>query len=205
MSRLICMIFVADLIVSRLIFLMTRSAVICRPVSSRLWSGFLVWLLFMILLLLPSGMVWRVCGVRVSEACISSLCCSRAFSACWVGKASTPLISDQLYITFIWLCVSWFHSQGVWAAPYTRLLWVALLASLADLVWYVFVGFCLGRGCWVVLNTKRLACWVSAAVVHWDFKVKARLESVLSVSLLKGVWCLVVPFMMGWLQPDSTW
>jgi hypothetical protein len=42
-SRLMCMVFVADLITCRLnIFL---SAVACRPVTPRLWGGFLVWLL----------------------------------------------------------------------------------------------------------------------------------------------------------------
>ena len=37
-----------------------------------------------------------------------------------------------------------------WQRPLrTRLLRVTLLALLADLVSYVFVGFRLGRGCWV--------------------------------------------------------
>ena len=42
-SRLICMNSVADLIACRLNFAM--SAMACRPVTPRLWSGFLVWLL----------------------------------------------------------------------------------------------------------------------------------------------------------------
>jgi len=43
MSRLIRVIFVADLTACRLKYFM--SAVACRPVTLRLWSGFLVWLL----------------------------------------------------------------------------------------------------------------------------------------------------------------
>jgi len=42
MSRLICMIFIADLIACRLDIMNT---VACRPITLRLWSGFLVWLL----------------------------------------------------------------------------------------------------------------------------------------------------------------
>jgi len=48
MSRLICMIFVVDLIALSLNFF--TSVVACRPVTPRLWSGFLVWLLQMVLL-----------------------------------------------------------------------------------------------------------------------------------------------------------
>jgi hypothetical protein len=43
MSRLICIMFVTDLIACRLDFNM--SAVARRPVTPRLWSGLLVWLL----------------------------------------------------------------------------------------------------------------------------------------------------------------
>jgi hypothetical protein len=44
MSRLICIILVVDLMIAcRLIFFMVALA--CRPVTPRLWSGFLVWLL----------------------------------------------------------------------------------------------------------------------------------------------------------------
>jgi hypothetical protein len=38
-----------------------------------------------------------------------------------------------------------------------RLLRATLLALLADLVWYVFVGICLGRGCWVGVTIICLA------------------------------------------------
>ena len=57
-SRLMCMVFVADLITCRLnIFL---SAVACRPVTPRLWGGFLVWLLLMVPRpVAPSRMVCR--------------------------------------------------------------------------------------------------------------------------------------------------
>jgi len=43
MSRLVCTIFVADLIACRRYFFM--AVVASRPVTARLWSGFLVWLL----------------------------------------------------------------------------------------------------------------------------------------------------------------
>jgi len=43
MSRLICMILVADLIACRLDLFI--NVVACRPVTPRLWNGFLVWLL----------------------------------------------------------------------------------------------------------------------------------------------------------------
>jgi len=39
------------------------------------------------------------------------------------------------------------------AAPSARLPRAILLALLAVLVWYVFVGFCLGRNCWVGVIT----------------------------------------------------
>jgi hypothetical protein len=42
MSRLICMIFVADLLACRIEFFMSA---VCRPGTQRLWSGFPVWLL----------------------------------------------------------------------------------------------------------------------------------------------------------------
>jgi len=39
-----------------------------------------------------------------------------------------------------------------------------------------------------------LACWVSAAVAHWDWMVRGRLEyKSLSVSQQKSVQCLVIP------------
>jgi len=48
-----------------------------------------------------------------SKRCISNLCCSRAFSACWVGEVSTVLNIDKMYTAFVWLYVSWFPSQGM--------------------------------------------------------------------------------------------
>jgi hypothetical protein len=43
MSLLICLKFVVDLVACRLSVF--TSAVACRPVTQRLWSGFLAWLL----------------------------------------------------------------------------------------------------------------------------------------------------------------
>jgi hypothetical protein len=65
------------------------------------------------------------------------------------GSANTVLNFDQVYITFG--CVSLgFTARGYGlAAPSIRLLWVALLALMAELIWYVCVGFRLGRECWV--------------------------------------------------------
>jgi hypothetical protein len=59
------MIFAADLIACRLNSFM--SAVARRSVTPRLWSGFLVWLLYMVPVA-PSRIVLGVYGVQVSEA-----------------------------------------------------------------------------------------------------------------------------------------
>jgi hypothetical protein len=90
-------------------------------------------------------------------------------------------------IAFVYLHVSWFHSQryGL-AAPSAGLSRATLLALLADLVWYVFVGFRLGRGCWVGVPILHLACCFRCCCAL-TLKVRARLESFLSASLLKGV------------------
>jgi len=103
----ICMIFVADLIAWRLGCFM--SAVACRAVTPKLWSGFLVWLLWMVPVA-PSGMVWR--GLRCGS--FSSLCCPCAFYACckgWVAFSlalSFPLLLSAPRFCF-WMCadLSW--------------------------------------------------------------------------------------------------
>ena len=52
------------------------------------------------------------------------------------------------------------------AAPSARLPRAALLALLADLVYYVFVGFLLGRGiCWVGVSMSSFGL-LSVAIVH---------------------------------------
>ena len=52
------------------------------------------------------------------------------------------------------------------AGPSTRLPRAALLALLADLVYYVFVGFLLGRGiCWVGVSMSSFGL-LSVAIVH---------------------------------------
>ena len=45
----------------------SMSAVACKPVTPRLWSGFLVWLLYMVPVA-PSRMMWRVLWCLRSEA-----------------------------------------------------------------------------------------------------------------------------------------
>ena len=72
-------------------------------------------------------------------------------------------------------------------APSTRLLRVARLALLADLVYYVFVGFCLGRGCWVGVTM------IAPGLLNFRRRCALRLEgknqvkNFLFVSLLMGV------------------
>ena len=97
----------------------------------------------------PSRMVWRVMRCP-SKRGISSLCCSRACSACWVGEASRHLILIWC-ISRLFGCMSLgFIARGYGlAAPSARLSRATLLALLADQIWYVFVGFRLGRDCWV--------------------------------------------------------
>ena len=58
--KYVSVIFVADLIACRLTYFII--AVACRPVTPRLWSGFLV------CLLLLAGWFEGFCGVQVSEA-----------------------------------------------------------------------------------------------------------------------------------------
>jgi hypothetical protein len=67
----------------------------------------------------PSRMVWRVLQCPSKQG-TSSLCCSCAFSACWVGEFYLVLNFNQVYITFVWLYVSWFLNQGGYGlvAPY---------------------------------------------------------------------------------------
>jgi hypothetical protein len=62
---------------------------------------------------------------------------------CLLGRGSvfTLLSFVQVFVAFDWLHVSCFDSQGGLAVPSARLLQATLLALLADLVWYVFVGF----------------------------------------------------------------
>ena len=108
MYRLICMVFVADLIACRLNLLM--SAVACRLVAPRLWSGFLVWLLQTLLL---AGWCGGFCGVRVSKALAACLF-SCLFCLLKRGSVYKVLNFDQTYIAFVCFCVSWFDSQGVW-------------------------------------------------------------------------------------------
>jgi len=101
----------------------------------------------------PSRMVWRVLRCP-RERGISSLCYSRAFSARWIGKESTQHSISIRYISRLFGCISLsFIARGYGlAAPFARLSQATLLALFADLVQYVFVGVCLGRGYWVGLT-----------------------------------------------------
>ena len=87
-------------------------------------------------------------------------------SACWIREVSTQYFISIKCTSRLFGCMSlnFIARRYALAAPSTRLVWVALLAFLADLVWYVYVEFCLGRGCWVgvtmiatgLLNSR---CW----------------------------------------------
>jgi hypothetical protein len=81
----------------------------------------------------PSRMVWRVLRC-LSKRGISSLCCYRAFSACW--EVSTQYLSLIRCISHLFICMSLgFIVRGYgYAASSLRLLRATLLALLADLV-----------------------------------------------------------------------
>jgi len=97
----------------------------------------------------PSRMVWRVLWCPNKRG-ISNLCCSCAFSACWVGDVPTQhLISKCMWHLFGCMSLGFVARGYGLEAPSARLSQAAFLALLADLVWYVFVGFLLGCGCWV--------------------------------------------------------
>ena len=83
----------------------------------------------------PSWMVWRVLQCT-SKRGISSLCCSRSFSACWVGEVSMQYLISMKSISCLFYCMSLnFIARGYGlAAQSLRLTWAILLALLADLV-----------------------------------------------------------------------
>ena len=79
-------------------------------------------------------------GFVVFEWCpskrgISSLCCSHAFSACWIGEVSTQYPIQIVYIAFNCCMSLGFIDRGYGlAAPCSRLSRAILLALLAGLV-----------------------------------------------------------------------
>ena len=124
-----------------------------------------------------------------------------------------PFLEVVFTVSSVWFLLRvWLHvglllihccMSAVICRPVTPRLWSGLLVLaiflhyLADLTWCVFVGFRLERGCWVVgvtMIASGLLNLCRCAVAHCDWKVRARLESFLSVVLLMGVCCLVVPF-----------
>ena len=144
-----------------------------------------------------SRMVWRVLRCPNKQG-IRRSCCFRALSACWVGGVSTQYFSIKCKSRLLGCMSLDFIAKGYGlAAPSSKLSRATLLALLADallanLIWSVFVGFHLGRGCWVGPGRSDYDCiWIakqmSAVVVHCNWKVIARLELFLSDSLLKGV------------------
>jgi len=98
-------------------------------------------------MLLLAGWCGGLCGVRVSEALA---CCSRAFSACWVGEVSTQFwfwwgisrLFDYVSLGFI------AREYGL-AGPSAKLLWTSSSYIIGRPSWCVIVGFRLERGCWV--------------------------------------------------------
>jgi len=81
----------------KLNFLM--NAVACRPFTPRLCSGFGRWLLSTVLVA-PGRLVQRALRCP-SKQCNSSLCCSCAFSACWVGGVSTQYLISVTCISHL--------------------------------------------------------------------------------------------------------
>jgi hypothetical protein len=79
-----------------------------------------------------------------------------SFLFCLLGRGSVYTVLNSIKCIFrVFGCMSLgFIARGYGlAAPSARLPQATLLALLAVLVWYVFVGFCLGRGCWVGVIT----------------------------------------------------
>jgi len=107
MPRLICMIFVADLIACMLNFLMSAVAW-CRPVTPRLWSGFLVWLLQMVPVA-HSRMVWRIWWCPSKRGISKLMLFSRLFCLLYVPFLLVVRLHStyfiRLYITFVCLYV----------------------------------------------------------------------------------------------------
>jgi len=61
----------------------------------------------------PSRMVWRVLRCP-SKRGISNMCCSRAFSACWIGEVSTQYLILIKYIYFFLVVLQLQPPAGTW-------------------------------------------------------------------------------------------
>jgi len=92
------------------------------------------------------------------------------------------LISIEFHVRLV-MSLDFIAREYGLAATSTRLLWVALHPLLADPYKYVFVGFCLGRGCWVGVTM------IASGLLNFRRCCALRMKgkSLLSVSLLKGV------------------
>jgi len=112
-------------------------------------------------------------------------------SALLLGRRSVYTVLDFDHVCFVSgrLFVFWFYNQGIGIGSATARLWATLLALLADRVWYMFVGFHLGRGCWEGCSPLwlRLACWMSAVVARQNWRIITMLELFLYVIQRKGV------------------
>jgi hypothetical protein len=84
------------------------SAVACRPVTPRLWSGFLV-VGALNGACCPSRKVCKVLRCPNKRGNSSSCCSPCAFSACCVGEVSTQYLVLIIEKGFVWLYVSWWE------------------------------------------------------------------------------------------------
>jgi hypothetical protein len=83
-------------------------------------------------------MVWRVLRSRQKGMRLRAYVVLMPFCLLSRGSVYTEHKIDQMYIAFVWLYVSWFHSQGIWIGS---VITGDPSCILADLVWYVFAGF----------------------------------------------------------------
>jgi len=99
-----------------------------------------------------------------------------------------------MYIAFVCCMSPGFIAKG-YGLPAPFGAWLSratLLALLADLDWYVFVGFRLGRGCWVgvPMNASGLLNFRRCCALRLAGK---RQVGIISICVfLKGVYCPVV-------------
>jgi len=80
----------------------------------------------------PSRMLWSVLRCPSKQG-ISSLCCSRAFSACWVGEVSTQYLF-RLNISRLFSCMPLgFIARGYGlVAPSARSSWATFSVCSSD-------------------------------------------------------------------------
>ena len=128
-------------------------------------------------LLLLAGCSEIFCGIITSLTRTqqnSSICCSRGLSACWarVGKCFNSTL-NHMFIAFVWLYVSWFHSQRVWVG---RVICYVIMGnsscavgrpSLIRVCWESFGAWLLGRSqrSLFFLYCLGCFCWVGVTKI----------------------------------------